>query len=137
MQDFSTHFGLRRCLHLYFQHIAELIFFAQSFCGKFQIVCGFWNSANPAFRMYVFVVTGVLNLFCPSLLLFLSFFFWGGGGGRILYHFFREQVMSEQVESGDDCEVINNIDVNMNSEGRYFGHQERGHRRRRRKRDEF
>ena len=24
----------------------------QSFCGKFQIVCGFWNPANPAFRMY-------------------------------------------------------------------------------------
>ena len=25
----------------------------QSFCGKFQIVCGFWNPANPAFRMNV------------------------------------------------------------------------------------
>ena len=24
----------------------------QSFCGKFQIVCGFWNPANPVFRMY-------------------------------------------------------------------------------------
>jgi len=24
----------------------------QSFCGKFQIACGFWNPANPAFRMY-------------------------------------------------------------------------------------
>ena len=24
----------------------------QSFCGKFKIVCGFWNPANPAFRMY-------------------------------------------------------------------------------------
>ena len=24
----------------------------QSFYGKFQIVCGFWNPANPTFRMY-------------------------------------------------------------------------------------
>ena len=24
----------------------------QFFCRKFQIVCGFWNPANPAFRMY-------------------------------------------------------------------------------------
>ena len=26
--------------------------FRKSFSGKFQIVCGFWNPANPAFRMY-------------------------------------------------------------------------------------
>ena len=26
----------------------------QSFYGKFQILCGFWNPANPAFRMYDF-----------------------------------------------------------------------------------
>ena len=32
----------------------------QSFCGKFQIVCGFWNPANPTFRMYA--ITG------PSIL---------------------------------------------------------------------
>ena len=31
----------------------------------------------------------------------------------------RAQIKVE-VESGDDCEVINDIDVNMNSEGEYF-----------------
>ena len=29
----------------------------QSFCGKFQIVCGFWNPANPTFRMYAYTLS--------------------------------------------------------------------------------
>ena len=27
----------------------------QSFCGKFQIVCGVWTPATPAFRMYGYI----------------------------------------------------------------------------------
>ena len=41
----------------------------QSFCGKFQIVCGFWNPANPAFRMYanhIEVICAQIGLFCIS-----------------------------------------------------------------------
>ena len=38
----------------------------KSFCGKFQIVCGFYNPANPAFRMYGFLFGSSLNPF-PQL----------------------------------------------------------------------
>ena len=48
----------------------------QSFCGKFQIVCGFWNPANPAFRMYgwallqCYSVVGVLrSVYCAATVL--------------------------------------------------------------------
>ena len=45
-QDASSPLFLKYCIIDIFR------FLRQSFCGKFKIVCGFWNPANPAFRMY-------------------------------------------------------------------------------------
>ena len=44
----------------------------QSFCGTFQIVCGFWKPAKPAFRMYansrsVFFQVIILLLLIPLI----------------------------------------------------------------------
>ena len=44
--DASSHSFLTFC------RIDILRVLRQSFYGKFQILCGFWNPANPAFRMY-------------------------------------------------------------------------------------
>ena len=45
-EDASSPFFLTYCRIYIFRVLREF------FCGKFQIVCGFWNPANPAFRMY-------------------------------------------------------------------------------------
>ena len=36
----------------------------QSFCGKFQIVCGFWKPAKPAFRMYTGAIFCISVFYC-------------------------------------------------------------------------
>ena len=46
----------------------------QSFCGKFQIVCGFWNPANPTFRMYVHLIMKMMIMIMinPMMMIMLD-----------------------------------------------------------------